>query len=46
MEILEKGAIDRALNVEKKTPHEEKCRTIYNIIEGNYFNESKVKFPK
>ena len=51
MEILEEGALQKALNAEKKTRDENPPRkTIYEVIEDDYFDELQLKsqreFPK
>ena len=47
MEILGEGATEKALNVKKKTQYgKEPQKTMYEVIEDDYFYESKVRFPK
>ena len=39
-----KGALEKALYVEKKTPYGKKLwKTIYEVIKDDYFDESKLK---
>ena len=45
--ILEEGALYKSLNVKKKTPDEKQpWKTIHEVMEDDYFNESKVKNSK
>ena len=47
MDILEEGALEKALNVEMKTPdRKQQCKTIYEVIEYDYSYGSKIKFSK
>ena len=42
MEILDKGALEKSLNIEKRTPDFKKPRKkIYEVLEDDYFDESK-----
>ena len=46
MEIIEEGDPEKALNAKSKTQYvKQPQRTIYEVIENDYLNESKVKFP-
>ena len=46
MDILEEGAIEKALNIEKKTLDKKTWKNINEEIDEKYFDESKLKFPK
>ena len=47
MEIIEKGDIEKALNVEKKNPYGKNPRkTIYEVIKEYYLDKKKLKWPK
>ena len=40
MEIIEKGTLEKALNVKKKTPDEKNpWKTINEVIDDDYFDE-------
>ena len=47
MEILAEGALDKALVVpEKVTDTKQPCKTVYLVIDNDYFEQYSAKFPK